>query len=554
MLHLPLRALVAAFFLLALPLAAQSPGFVTKRDAFQRALSSGEYGRQVEACREFEGVHEPAAVPLLLNWASKLNADSIKRRKRIARDEKEIADEFYKRVEKPRMTDAKRQEARRLVERQTAPLVDRVAKNRKRSEQNALITESIQELIAGVFAALKGADLEKGAGYLVKQIKSERKPEPMVGHLRVAAFAKHPLVTAQLTEVATLNRYPTVRVAALNALASHPLESAGAAGSHCLDDDYEQVRFAAILMLREVGGKESIAPLIKRLGKEKGRLESEIVKTLATITNAAFGPNVRRWTDWWKEWSDKYEGRGSEGAAAGYRMPESIRQRREEEAKNRRQGRGGGSGNSFYGIETKAQHIMYILDVSGSMLVDSRTGGNPPGAKPAPRGQQAEGEKGHRRIDQAVAQLKRSIEAIPSKGTFNIIFYNEKVSIWRKGMQKANKKNKKAAITWADTVEAGGATNIFDSVELAFQNAGRGTFDKHYKVGIETIFLLSDGSPNRGRITETNPFLEEVAKLNRLSKIQIHTVGIGGGGMGGLLRRLAQDNHGEYVEIRRPAR
>jgi VWA domain-containing protein len=544
MLHAAIRCLFA-MSLLVLPVLAQSPGFVTKRDAFQRAMSSGEYGRQVEACREFRGVHEPAAVPLLLKWATKLHADSIERRRRIERDEKEIAEELYKRVEKPRMSDAKRQEARRLVEGQLAPLRAKVEKNRKRSEQNEQLGETIQELVGEVFGALEGEDLEKGAEYLVKEIKGERKPEAMVGHLRVAALAQHPLVTAQLGELAHLSRYPAVRVAALNALANHPGEPAGIAGSEALDDNFDQVRFAAILMLREVGGRESIGPLIKRLGKEKGRLEGEIVKTLATITNAAFGPNAQRWGDWWKEWEAKYEGRGSAGAATGYRMPEAIRKRRDEEAKNRRRGRGGNSGNSFYGIETKAKHIMYILDISGSMLADSR-----PGKNTAKQGEQPEGEKGHRRIDQAIAQLKRSIESIPSNGSFNIIFYNQDVNIWRKGMQKASKKNKKEAVNWADTVEATGRTNIFDSVEMAFQVAGRGTFDKHYKVAVETIFLLSDGAPNEGRITETSPFLEEVKKLNRLAKVQIHTVGLGGGGVGGLLRQLAEQNHGEFVSIR----
>ncbi|MEZ6197345.1 MAG: HEAT repeat domain-containing protein [Planctomycetota bacterium] len=532
---LPFRIFALILFTAGLALA-QSPEFSSKSDAFERGLKSRDQAKRLAGCGELEGVREPQAAPLLAKWIGRIGEDTSKRRDRIERDEAEIAEELHKRVEKPRMTEAKRQEARTLVEKQLAPLREKVEENRKAVEENAEVVERLGDLLRELFGGLEAADLEKAAEYLVRDLRGTRDAEQLVQLLQAAGSAPHPLVVSTLAEFVDRSRFPSVRVASLDALAHHPCEEAGRAGAEALDDEYFQVRFAALLMLREVGGREAIPPLITRLDEEKGRLEDEVVKTLQAITNAAFGANRQRWSDWWKEHGEAYEGRGPGAGAKGYRIPDSIAKRMREEEENRRKGRGAGAGNSFYGIQTKARHIMYILDVSGSMNADAKGNEN--------------GKVGERRIDQAVAELKKSIGSIPAGGTFNIIFYNEKVDIWRKDMQPASEANKKEACSWADAVAATGRTNIFDSLDLAFQVAGRGAFDKYYKVAIETIFLLSDGSPNEGRIIETEPMLAEVRKLNALSKIQIHTIGLGGGGMGGLLQRLAQQNNGEFVNIR----
>ena len=114
-------------------------------------------------------------------------------------------------------------------------------------------------------------------------------------------------------------------------------------------------------------------------------------------------------------------------------------------------------------------------------------------------------------------------------------------------MMKATGINKDKAIQWAEAVVANGATNIFDAVERAFSVAGRGSFDPHYAVAADTIFLLSDGQTNRGRIIETGPFLEEIRRINRLRKIAIHTIGLGRAINVGLMRGLAAQNNGKFV-------
>ncbi|MEE9392666.1 MAG: hypothetical protein V3W41_09195 [Planctomycetota bacterium] len=43
--------------------------------------------------------------------------------------------------------------------------------------------------------------------------------------------------------------------------------------------------------------------------------------------------------------------------------------------------------------------------------------------------------------------------------------------------------------------------------------------------------------------------LAEVQKMNELKKTQIHTIAIGTGGPGGLMRALAAQDDGQYVVI-----
>jgi uncharacterized protein YcaQ len=78
--------------------------------------------------------------------------------------------------------------------------------------------------------------------------------------------------------------------------------------------------------------------------------------------------------------------------------------------------------------------------------------------------------------------------------------------------------------------------------------------------GVDTIFLMSDGRPNSGRIEKLNEILSELRKLHRLRKTVIHTVCIGtpdpdlalmaDGPDPAFLKRLADENGGDFVHLR----
>ena len=60
----------------------------------------------------------------------------------------------------------------------------------------------------------------------------------------------------------------------------------------------------------------------------------------------------------------------------------------------------------------------------------------------------------------------------------------------------------------------------------------------------DTLFLLSDGGPNRGRLSRLVALLDEFRERNLDSRFVVHTVGIGEAAGSGLLKPFASKTGG----------
>jgi hypothetical protein len=106
---------------------------------------------------------------------------------------------------------------------------------------------------------------------------------------------------------------------------------------------------------------------------------------------------------------------------------------------------------------------------------------------------------------------------------------------------KATPGAKNRAIRFVRRFEPKGMTHTDDALAAAFAIRG-----------VRTIFLLSDGAPVReGTVIDVPTILAQVRRMNRFSRVQIHTVGFKNtaGEVGDFLDRLARQNRGEYIEI-----
>ena len=108
----------------------------------------------------------------------------------------------------------------------------------------------------------------------------------------------------------------------------------------------------------------------------------------------------------------------------------------------------------------------------------------------------------------------------------------------------------KRAQSWVNLLGANSSTNIQDALEQAFRFAGRGTTDRYYPSAIDTVFLLTDGTPTNtdGTRAETEPILEAVRRLNPHRRVDIHCVGIGGKLNIAFLHDLSSQNGGKFVQ------
>jgi Mg-chelatase subunit ChlD len=144
------------------------------------------------------------------------------------------------------------------------------------------------------------------------------------------------------------------------------------------------------------------------------------------------------------------------------------------------------------------------------------------------------------RMEMVKEELFRVVKSLKADTYFNIIGFETNIKKWRDGQVQATPENRDAAVSWITALQPTGGTNIYDALEEAF-----GLASGKYAMTPDTIFLLSDGSPGSGKITNANEILAEIARINRTRNVVINTIGVGTGGEA-FLKSLAEQNGGIY--------
>jgi hypothetical protein len=160
----------------------------------------------------------------------------------------------------------------------------------------------------------------------------------------------------------------------------------------------------------------------------------------------------------------------------------------------------------FFGQEVFSKNLLFVIDVSGSMvLVDGPGGG------------------GAQRIERAKEQLAQAVKKLPRGARFNVIAYSDKVQPWQKGLQPATPGNVASALKFVNGFQARGATHTDEALELAFND-----------ISVDTIVLLSDGAPARKDNSNTRGLIEtilaQVKDVNSSRRVRIDTFGFEGVG------------------------
>jgi hypothetical protein len=208
--------------------------------------------------------------------------------------------------------------------------------------------------------------------------------------------------------------------------------------------------------------------------------------------------------------------------------------------------------NRFAGIELTGRRVVFLVDVSGSMdLTDERT--------PAP-GKWAG-------VRETLARILRSL---PGLEKYQVIAFSDKVSFpigsagqW---VDFDPRTSVDQALTALDSVKPKGGTNMYDAFEAAFRLR---------PVGLDTIYLLSDGLPNMGAgiTAEESAALQPLERAGALGKhvrrtlvndwnrttatrarVRVNTVGFfyESPDVGAFLWALARENDGSFVGMSKP--
>ena len=260
-----------------------------------------------------------------------------------------------------------------------------------------------------------------------------------------------------------------------------------------------ELRSLAYRYLTRCRDATSIPLLIARYEREDGRLAAELDQALFVHTGTRCWKRVE-----WERWWSKHK--------TGFVLPhpDSVK--------------GGGSSSggktiSYHDIPVVSSRMCFLVDRSGSMSAPIGT------------------DKKFNRLAAAKEQLTRVVAALPATTWVNLIDYETGVHpIWDE-VRKLDDEARKDLLDRVSKLQLAGGTNIFEALEAAFKDPK-----------VDTIYLLTDGQPSSGRLTNPEDIIDEVRRWNRTKQVVIHCIGLGIDS--DLLKRLAAMTGGSYKFVR----
>ncbi len=273
--------------------------------------------------------------------------------------------------------------------------------------------------------------------------------------------------------------------------------------------------------------KEAVPLLIDRLEAETGRLRTDALEALMSLTAEDFNDSVPLWRRWWKDHEASFEVPPLDEVAA----------KASQEAKDR-------VGTTFFGISTESKRVLFVLDLSGSMEFSMIPRNNPDDDPSKPYDRPRDKERS--RLQEARIALNKAIGGTENGAVFNVVFYASDVWTWQDDLVEMDDETRSDALRMIEELSAVGGTNIYGALAMALEMAGAEGGDKWSEPEIDTIFFLTDGRPSIGLTTEPDEILAFVRDLNASAGIVIHTIGLSGAQDAYLLRNLAEQNGGQY--------
>ncbi len=178
----------------------------------------------------------------------------------------------------------------------------------------------------------------------------------------------------------------------------------------------------------------------------------------------------------------------------------------------------------FYELPVSGARVVFVVDCSQSMW----------------------GPK----IETARAETEAAVKGLRSTQRFAAVFFNEKTWTWRDVLVRATPAQKWAFVRTLPELPTKSYTNISDALERTFGWAGVGRWAVQEPPGLDEVFFLTDGFPNRGRFLEPDKIAEAVRGWNATARARIHTVAVGDRTAPELLDRLAEDSGGRTTRSR----
>lgn len=336
-------------------------------------------------------------------------------------------------------------------------------------------------------------------------------------------------ILVELAAALQRTKDPGEQIALLDAmaLAGSPAQPHASPVIALLQSGEEVVAERAALALAKLAVPEAIEPMIALLGRTDGQMRLRVAAALEVLTGQQFGSNTGAWQAWWK-------GDGKAFVAGGSTLGKGTPSHRKETDKF-----------YYFGIpQNESSAILYVIDCSGSMTAPVKTQNDATAGAGSPPAEQS-------RLEACKTELTRALGLLRADQKFAVLWYNDQPHWWEPAMQLATKDAVARAQAFVKTLSPASSTNIHDTLEKAFSLVGRGAKDKYYGVEVDTVFLLTDGSPTKpdGQLDSTEKILVAARTWNVLKRVTIHCIAIGRDLNEQFLRQLASENGGEFKQF-----
>lgn len=273
-----------------------------------------------------------------------------------------------------------------------------------------------------------------------------------------------------------------------------------------LEDPDRRVVESAAQALGGLRCPEAIVPLIatlRRHQQEDLRLADAASDALAALSGKSIAPDADLWQAWWDTVKDRpFVVGGERGSSSS------------------------SDGPRYHDQPIRSSRLVFVLDVSRSM------GWN-------------------RRLESAKSELVRTLESLPPTTRFNVITFEDRSYVWKPDMVRATSGNVASAVRFVRGQRPGNGTNTHGALSKAF-----------HEEDVDTVYLLSDGHPSVGLVTDGELIRLAVAGWNRHRRVRIHALALLRGdpppAFAGrenapraieFLRALAEENGGTFTLI-----
>lgn len=191
----------------------------------------------------------------------------------------------------------------------------------------------------------------------------------------------------------------------------------------------------------------------------------------------------------------------------------------------------------FFGVPVTGASIAFLIDTSGSMEKEVLGTAAPTGRRSADAS----------RLGAAKEQIVLAVSAMDPNARYQVMTFAGKAQVWTREPVKPGPHSTRSLTELLSRLRPNGGTNLFDGLVKALQLDELG-YGQQHEMRIDELFVLSDGEPTEGDVRDPDEMLRVVREANKYAKVRIHCVFTGTGTGADLLRRLAEENDGVFVQ------